>query len=152
MRADGGIYITDSGGQAPYDPSRLINTSTGAYLGGDGMWHDSSDRDLKENFEAVDGEELLGRIAELPVTRWNYRTDGDGAAHIGPVAQDFHRILGVGSDDRTIASLDAAGISLAAVKRLYERSRSQEEEIGELRKKIERLEGVIEALLRAEGR
>jgi hypothetical protein len=32
LRADGGMYVTNRGGTAPYDTSRLINTSAGAYL------------------------------------------------------------------------------------------------------------------------
>jgi hypothetical protein len=147
IRADGGMYITNTSEQATYNPSRLINTSTGAYLGTDGMWHDSSDRALKENFEPVDGEALLEKIAELPVTRWNYKSDEEKSVHIGPVAQDFHEILGIGSDDRTIAALDEAGVSLAAIQKLYEKSRGQESEIEELKKEIEELRKLVMALL-----
>lgn len=38
FRTDGGMYITNIGGVAPYDPSRLINTSVGAYLSASGVW------------------------------------------------------------------------------------------------------------------
>ncbi len=150
IRADGGIYLTDSSEQAPYNPSRLINTSTGAYLGNDGMWHDSSDRNLKENFEPVDGEELLEKIAGLPVTQWNYKRDDEKAAHIGPVAQDFHEILGIGSDDRTIAALDEAGVSLAAIKQLYLKSQQQGSEIEELKSEISELKKLVRALVEKE--
>ncbi len=150
IRADGGIYLTNTSEQAPYNPSRLINTSTGAYLGNDGMWHDSSDRALKENFEPVDGEKLLEKIAGLPVTQWNYRIDGGKAAHIGPVAQDFHEILGIGSDERTIAALDEAGVSLAAIQQLYSEAKRQEREIKGLKKEIEELRKLISTLLEKE--
>jgi hypothetical protein len=140
IRADGGIYITDTNEQAPYQPSRLVNTSTGAYLSGAGLWQDACDRNLKENFTGIDGGELLDKVASLPVTMWNYKREGDGVKHIGPVAQDFHATFGVGSDDRTIASMDAAGISLASVKALYLKTIEQQREIERLRSHIEELE------------
>jgi hypothetical protein len=141
IRADGGIYITDTNEQAPYQPTRLINTSTGAYLDDVGQWRDACDRDLKENFTPIDGGELLEQVASLPVTMWNYRRESEGVKHIGPVAQDFYATFGVGSDDKTIASMDAAGISLASVQELYRRAREQQEEIGRLRARVEELEG-----------
>ncbi len=147
IRADGGIYLTNTSEQATYNPTRLINTSTGAYLANDGTWHDSSDRNLKENFEPVDGEELLEKISELPVTKWNYKIDDGKASHIGPVAQDFYSILGIGSDDRTIAALDEAGVSLAAVQQLYLRSKGQESEIEDLRNEISELKKLVRTLL-----
>ena len=146
IRADGGIYLTNTSEQAPYNPSRLINTSTGAYLGSDGMWHDSSDRNLKENFEPVDGEELLEKIAALPVTSWNYKVESNDVKHIGPVAQDFYGILGIGSDEKTIAALDEAGVSLAAIQQLYLKSRQQGNEIDDLKDEIRELKELVKAL------
>ncbi len=140
IRADGGIYITDTNEQAPYQPTRLINTSTGAYLDDVGQWRDACDRSLKENFTDIDGSELLERVASLSVTMWNYKREGDEVKHIGPVAQDFHAVFGVGDDDRTIAPMDAAGISLASVKELYRRACEQEKEIERLSARIEELE------------
>jgi hypothetical protein len=150
IRADGGIYITDSSGQAPYDPMRPINTSTGAYLSDAGQWHDASDRALKENFAPVDGEALLEKVAALPVTEWNYTVEGEDVKHIGPVAQDFHAVLGIGNDERTIAALDEAGVSLAAIQELYRKAIDQESEIEALRKEIDQLRALVGALLEKE--
>jgi hypothetical protein len=146
VRADGGIYLTNTSEQAPYDVSRLINTSTGAWLSTAGQWRDSSDRNLKENFEPVDGEKLLEKIAGLPVTQWNYKIEGADVKHIGPVAQDFYTILGIGNDDRTIAALDEAGISLAAIQKLYEKSKTQESEIEILKDELSELKKLVRAL------
>ena len=147
IRADGGIYITNTSGQAPYDATRLINTSSGAWLSSAGQWRDSSDRNLKENFEPVDGEKLLEKIAELPVTRWNYKVEGEDVKHIGPVAQDFYEILGIGNDDRSIAAMDEAGISLAAIQQLYMKSQRQGSEIEDLKEEIGELKKLVRALL-----
>jgi hypothetical protein len=140
IRADSGMYITNQSEQAPFQPARLINTSTGAYLDDVGQWRDACDRDLKENFTDIDGGALLEKVAALPVTMWNYKRESDDVKHIGPVAQDFHAAFGVGDDDKTIAAMDAAGISLASVQELYKRAQEQEKEIERLSARIEELE------------
>ncbi|MEM9293991.1 MAG: tail fiber domain-containing protein, partial [Acidobacteriota bacterium] len=65
---------------------------------------ESSDRALKENFEAVDRSAVLSKIVELPITRWNYIEQGADVKHVGPMAQDFYGAFGVGKDDRHIAT------------------------------------------------
>ncbi len=119
LKAYGGLYITDKSDgtaeTAPYNTSRLINTNSGAYLTTAGVWTDNSDRDKKENFTPVDGKEVLEKIAALPITRWNYKIDPDEIQHIGPVAQDFYALFGLGDSDKSLATLDEAGIAFAAI-------------------------------------
>jgi len=146
LRAETGFYITNSGGQAGSNAGRFINTSTGAYLSDGGQWMDSSDRNLKENFTSVDGGELLESIAGLPVTRWNYKTEDDAVQHIGPVAQDFYATFHIGNDDKSISALDAAGISLAAVKELHRRTQAQQTEIESLKAQIVELQRLVQRL------
>jgi len=38
--------------------------------------------------------------------------------HMGPMAQDFAAVFGLGEDERHIAPLDVAGVSLAALQAL----------------------------------
>ena len=40
-----------------------------------------------------------------------------GIRHIGPMAQDFHAVFGVGADEKAIATLDESGVVLAAIRR-----------------------------------
>jgi hypothetical protein len=80
-------------------------------------WVNASDRNSKENFTAVDGNELLEQIAQLSITRWNYKGNNQ-AEHIGPTAQDFKAAFGVGADDKSISTIDPSGIALAAIKAL----------------------------------
>jgi hypothetical protein len=91
----------------------------GAYLTSGGVWTNASDRNKKENFQSLSENDILVKISQLPVTRWNYK--GLSEQHIGPVAQDFHRIFDVGSDDKTISTIDPAGIALAGIQGLYHR-------------------------------
>jgi hypothetical protein len=141
LRADGCLYITDSAtsGQAPFNATRLINTSSGGYLSQAGDWVDNSDRDRKENFTNVDGRALLDKLSSLSVTRWNYKVDGPGYDHIGPVAQDFFATFGLGYDDRSIAARDLAGVALVANQELYRIVQEQEAEIEELKELVHTL-------------
>lgn len=73
-----------------------------------------SDRNAKHDFQAVDSAQVLDRVRRLPISEWSYR--GDATRHIGPTAQDFHASFGVGVDDRTISTIDAQGVALAAIQ------------------------------------
>src|SRR5688500_16270022 len=59
--------------------------TTGCSLpAGSGVFSCSSSRTLKENFEPVDGEEVLFRMRSVPVSRWNYIGEVAGSRHLGP--------------------------------------------------------------------
>lgn len=87
-----------------------------AYLTAAGNWVNTSDANKKENFFPVRHEALMQQIKQLPVTQWKY--NGSEALHIGPMAQDFYALFGVGNDDKTISTVDAAGAVLAALQAL----------------------------------
>jgi hypothetical protein len=92
-----------------------------------------SDREAKRDFETIDGEEALERIARLPITEWSYRAEPGEVRHIGPMAQDFHREFGLGADDRHIHPVDAAGVTMAALQALLTRVEDLERENQALR-------------------
>jgi hypothetical protein len=77
-----------------------------------------SDRTRKTNLASVDPADLLGRVRDLPITTWNYTADDPSVRHIGPMAQDFAALFGVGADDRHIHPLDGQGVALAAIQGL----------------------------------
>jgi hypothetical protein len=77
-----------------------------------------SDRAAKANFGTVDPADMLERVRALPITTWNYRSDDPSVRHIGPMAQDFMAVFGVGSTDRTIHPMDGQGVALAAIQGL----------------------------------
>lgn len=106
---------------------------------GGGSWVSVSDSTLKENFQPVDGNEILEKLAQLDITRWNYKTQDASIEHIGPMAQDFHRLFGVGSNNTTITTIDPDGISLAAIKALIDKNEKLETELVELKKLVEDL-------------
>lgn len=98
-----------------------------------------SDRALKANFGSVDPVDMLERVRDLPISTWNYRSDAPDIRHIGPMAQDFAAVFGVGADDRHIHPMDGQGVALAAIQglsaeieRLRRENASLARRIGEL--------------------
>jgi hypothetical protein len=106
---------------------------------GGGSWVSVSDSTLKENIRPVNGDEILEKLSELEVSRWNYKTQDESIQHIGPMAQDFYRLFGVGTNNTTITTVDPDGISLAAIKALIDKNKKLESELAELRKRVEDL-------------
>jgi hypothetical protein len=96
----------------------------GACLTTGGVWTNASDRFKKEHFETLDNSDILDKIGQLPVTRWNYK--GSSEQHIGPVAQDFYTLFHVGTDDKTISTIDPSGIALAGIQGLYSKWKEAE--------------------------
>jgi hypothetical protein len=87
-----------------------------------------SDKNQKENFQPVDGEEVLGKIRSLELSSWNFiGHDPKKFRHYGPMAQDFFAAFGhdgvgqIGSET-TINSGDLAGILMIAVQALEKRT------------------------------
>jgi Chaperone of endosialidase len=84
--------------------------------------------------EAVDGWQVLETLASLPVSSWRYKWEPPGIRHLGPMAQDFKAAFDLGDDDKTIANVDANGVSMVAIQALYRRVTALEEEVAELRR------------------
>jgi hypothetical protein len=111
---------------------------------GGSSWVVISDRNRKEGFLAVDGEDVLARLRFVPVTTWRYRDEADRSTlHMGPMAQDWHRAFGFTRDDRTINMSDFDGVNLAAIKALEARTAALQAENAALRARLERLEALV---------
>lgn len=89
---------------------------------------------------------MLNRLADIPISRWNFKTQNASVQHIGPVAQDFHSAFDTGEDDKHLAALDTAGVALAAIQGLYEIVQDKDCEIEELRSEISDLKESVKAL------
>jgi len=81
----------------------------------------------------VDGFEILEKLGQLPISTWNYKTDAPSVHHLGPMAQDFAAMFGLGDNDRVINLVDANGVLMVAVQALYRRVQSLEAEVEALR-------------------
>ncbi len=90
---------------------------------------EGSDRNQKKNIEPIDTAIILAGVVNMPISEWNYKVDDDAVRHMGPMAQDFHAAFGLGQDDKHIASIDASGVSLAAIQELNKQLELQKEMI-----------------------
>jgi hypothetical protein len=105
-----------------------------------------SDRNLKTNFQSVDPNAVLERVATLPVSTWSYKTEDPKVRHIGPMAQDFQATFGVGGSDKTILQVDADGVALASIQALRARVAKLEAKNAELERAQKVLEARVEGL------
>ncbi|WP_456449028.1 tail fiber domain-containing protein [Thiolapillus sp.] len=99
----------------------------------------TSDRNAKTAFEAIDTQDVLKKLQQVPVSAWSYKSSPE-ERHIGPMAQDFYAAFGLGNSDKRISMVDAAGVSLAAAKALSERLEEKEARIRELERRLARQE------------
>ena len=130
-RATGGVTLrTAADGQ------------TGVELApGGNAWSVLSARAAKENFVAVDPEQVLQRVGALPLATWNLRTQDPAVRHLGPVAEDFHAAFGLGESAARIHTGDADGVALAAIQALLRRNERMERELEALRAEVRALRG-----------
>jgi hypothetical protein len=145
VRASGGMWFGATSSPA-IGANRFLDTSTGGFLSTGGVWTDVSDHALKEDFEPVDRQVLLERVAALPITTWTHRAEDPAIRHIGPTAQDFYAAFGLGEDDRHISALDANGVALTAIQRLYALVQEQEMELAVQRVELRAQHEQISAL------
>jgi hypothetical protein len=137
------VYFGTNVGIGNQEPSHQLSMGGGAYCDGS-SWTNASSREKKENFVPVDVSEVLERVASLPLHRWNYKADDAGVVHLGPTSEDFSAAFGLGRDDQTIDTIDAAGVSLAAIQGLHDMVRRQDAEIAELRGRLRAIECALE--------
>jgi hypothetical protein len=131
------LYVQTSGS------GKLINTSSTAYLSNGGVWTNASDISRKENITEVDGASLLAKVVQLPITQWNYKCEGATIKHIGPMAQDFYRLFSLGSDDKSISTIDPAGIALIGIQQLVKENQDLKTKMTDMQKQIDELKAMM---------
>ena len=108
-----------------------------------------SDKTKKENFQPLDGEEVLEKIRGFELLSWNFiGHDPKEFRHYGPMAQDFfaafgHDGIGQIGSETTINSGEMAGILMIAVQALEKRTaelKQKEAQIAVLESRLEPLE------------
>ena len=93
-------------------------------------------------FAARRDEEILNKLAALPVTSWRYKNDDSRQRYIGPMAQDFHALFGLGTDT-TLATLDVEGVTIAAVKALQSENATLRDRLENVTKRLEQVEAEL---------
>jgi trimeric autotransporter adhesin len=108
-------------------------------------WTCASSRTLKENFEAVDGEDVLSRIRGIPITTWNMIGGGPEVRHLGPVAEDFYAAFPLGLGSTTIGMGNIDGVNLAAAKALEARTTHLQAQLDERTAQVQALQAQVDA-------
>jgi hypothetical protein len=88
-----------------------------------------SSKKLKHKKSPIADDMVLSKVKGLPVERWEYN-DGvaDEGEHIGPYAEDFNKSFGF-PERPAIDMVDAAGVSLSAIKALAKKVESLERKV-----------------------
>ena len=138
VRAQGGIWLGWS--SSPSVPAgKFIYTSTGGYLTTGGAWTDGSNPANKTDVKSVDALLVLSSLRDLSVNEWSYIADPPGIRHLGPMADEFHALFGLGEADG-IAALDSAGVALVAIQALDSQIQAQTAQIDALMARLARVE------------
>ena len=111
--------------------------ASGAHVTAGGVWTNSSDRNVKENFAPVSPAAILQKIDALPLLEWNYRNEDASVRHLGPVAQDFFSIFGLGNSTTSISTIDPSGIALVGIQGLDQKSQGRAAKLAELKQQLE---------------
>ena len=153
VRAAGGVRLrtsSDTLSGCDIDSSGNM-TCTGTVSG-------TSDVNRKKDFTSVNADQVLSKLADLPIDAWSYKRDPAGVRHVGPMAQAFHAAFGLGANDVTIATVDADGVNMLAIQALKRRTdalrkqvKAAQTENAELRQRLQRLEAVVQQLAAKDG-
>jgi hypothetical protein len=154
------LQVSNGGISAPNGPlsGLSLNVAGTVTAGGDGNFtgnlsaHNfsgSSDRNIKDHFAPVNAVEILDKVAALPISSWNFKTE-EATRHIGPMAQDFYGAFKVGPDDKHITTVDEGGVALAAIQGLNQQFQAlkvelkrKNDENAQLQARLERLEKLL---------
>ncbi len=107
---------------------------------------ETSDRNVKANFSSVNPRAVLDRLAAIPVQTWNYKSEPESVRHMGPMAQDFRSAFRLGADDKGINTVDAAGVTMAAVQGLYQLAQEKDRQIERLTQEAKTLRSELDDL------
>jgi hypothetical protein len=128
---------------------RIGTTQPATFLAGNvygTSFNPTSDRNVKENFQPVDYQAVLAKVASLPVTQWNFKTESKDVQHIGPMAQDFQAAFQLSADDKHISLVDEGGVALAAIQGLNQKLNEKDAEIQGLKQSVAELKAMVEKL------
>ncbi|WP_273280949.1 tail fiber domain-containing protein [Pseudooceanicola atlanticus] len=109
---------------ASYNQQQQQRMSMASTLGGLGAALIKSDVKSKMNVQDLEPNWAAQVATFLPMYSWRYlpgqAPDGNYSEHIGPMAQDFHRMTGLGQPDK-IHVIDYLGLLAAALQNALQR-------------------------------
>lgn len=127
-------YPTNRHPTACTDFSHLYFSIGGVFaasLNANGVLTSTSDRNKKENLRRTDDIEILELLLRIPTYTYNFKESDTRIRNLSCMAQDFYAAFGLGGDieidedksptlpSKMLASSDAIGVCMAAIKGLY---------------------------------
>ncbi len=82
----------------------------------------------------------------MDISRWKYI--GTNEYHIGPIAEDFYSAFEVGVNNKSISTIDPAGVALLGVQALKEKNDGLKNEVDSQTQLINKLNNRIDELQR----
>lgn len=82
-------------------------------------WDITSDVNLKRNIREVNYLDLLNKLETLKIYQWSCISQSADNEHVGPVAQEFFEVFGLGKSTTSINTIDPDGIALATIREVY---------------------------------
>jgi len=140
VRASGGVRFLTTTATNPFG---LVGVILGP---GDTAWTPLSDRESKTDFQSIEPREVLSKLASMPVTSWRYKHD-PSRRYIGPTSQDFMAAFHLGNYDKGINTLDADGVTFAAIQGLVEELKDRDKAIEELKSEMRTLREQVRSAL-----
>jgi hypothetical protein len=107
-----------------------IGGQQSAQITSSGTYTAVSDKNRKENAVFVDSQEILAKLKNIPIYRYNFIGEDSRIQRMGCYAQDFYAAFGLGGDEeidaddspttpsKMLAPADAIGVCMAAIKAL----------------------------------
>jgi len=137
VRASGGVRMYTNSG-----------TTLGAQLLANATaWTALSDSTKKTDIRRVDTKAVLEKIAQLPISEWRYKAQPDPSIrHMGPMAQDFWKLFGLGEDSLGISTIDPDGIALAAIQELQKQNEELRTAVRRYAEELNELRGLVEKM------
>jgi hypothetical protein len=136
------LFVLSNTNPALSKAVRLTVDATGNMTIG-GVLTQSSSRTTKTAIEPIGANDILAKLARLPLATWIYNDAVERDRHIGPMAEDFFATFGLGRDARTLAPSDVAGVALAAAQALQGEVARRDRRIEQLEARLARLESML---------
>lgn len=124
------------------------NQTTGVYMiPGSCGWINKCNRNIKENFEPVDLDQILGYFEKVPINYWNIKGYDKKTKHIGPVSQDFFNGFKLGGiDSLGISTVDIDGVNFAAIKGLIRKIKTINDSLGNVNNRVVRNKEILDSI------
>jgi hypothetical protein len=136
-------FVTNGTWRMQLNTSNSLDMANGASCTVAGVWEDNSSRELKENIRALTAEDAFAALQGLSPMRYNYKAE-KGEEYLGFIAEDVPDLV-ASSDRKRMSSMDVVAVLTRVVKEQQTMMTTQQQIIGELEAKIDRIENKIQA-------